>query len=165
MHLLVIRKGGHRRPTKKTKKPRPQATRPKDEPKPVPRTSVFDRLNHSKPRISALDRINGRDRTSVFKRLKTSTPQRSVFERLSKPKKQNGTARSPPQLSTSDKLEETKKPSRNRKTTPKEEKLDSLAGKDDVQSLIPSRMKRQTTLEVDRKGPLKLRRCTIIYTG
>ncbi|KAM1301885.1 hypothetical protein ACFX2H_012865 [Malus domestica] len=80
---------------KKTMKPRPQATRPKEEPKPAPRTSVFKRLNHSKPRILALDRISGRDRTSVFKWLETPTPQRSVFERLSKPKKQSGTARSP----------------------------------------------------------------------
>ncbi|KAM0956311.1 hypothetical protein ACFX2A_025103 [Malus domestica] len=140
---------------KKTRKPRPQATRPKEEPKPAPRTLVFDRLDHSKPRISALDRISGRDRTSVFKRLKTPTPQRSVFERLSKPKKQSGKARSPPQQSAADRLEETNKFSRNRKTTPKGEKLDSLAGKDDVQSLIPSRMKRQATLEVDTKGPLK----------
>ncbi|KAM1343606.1 hypothetical protein PS2_007715 [Malus domestica] len=70
---------------KKTR--RPQATRPKEEPKPAPRTLVFDRLDHSKPRISALDRISGRNRTSVFKRLKTPTPQRSIFERLSKPKK------------------------------------------------------------------------------
>ncbi|KAM2539879.1 hypothetical protein TB2_025128 [Malus domestica] len=115
------------------RKPRPQATRPKEEPKPAPRTSVIDRLNHSKPRISALNHISGRDRTSVFKRITTPTLQGSVFERL----------------------EETKKPSRNRKTTPKEEKLDSLAGKDDVQSLIPSRMKSQAALEVDTKGPLK----------
>ncbi|KAM2335462.1 hypothetical protein ACFXTH_012872 [Malus domestica] len=107
---------------KKMMKPRPQAIRPKKEPKPAPRTSVFERLNHSKPRISAVDRIGGRDRTFVFKRLETPTP-----------------------------LEETKKPSRNRKTTPKGEKLDSLAGKDDVQSLILSRMKRQATLEVDTK--------------
>ncbi|KAM2937402.1 hypothetical protein FF1_037305 [Malus domestica] len=150
---------------KKTRKPRPQATRPKEEPKPAPRTSVFERLNYSKPRIAALDRINGRDQTSVFKRLETPTPQRSVFERLSKPKKQSGTARSPPQRSALDRLEETKKPSRNRKTTLKGEKLDSLAGKNDVQSLIPSRMKRQATLEVDTKGPLKVRRRTIIYIG
>ncbi|KAM1529031.1 hypothetical protein ACFX1Z_018289 [Malus domestica] len=124
------------------RKPKPQATRPKEEPKPAPRTSVFDRLNYSKPRISALDRISGRDRTSIFKRLETPTPQRSVFERLSKPKKQSGTARSPPQRSALDRLEETKKPSRNKKTTPKGEKLHSLAGKDDVQRLIPLRMMR-----------------------
>ncbi|KAM1738673.1 hypothetical protein ACFX11_014468 [Malus domestica] len=136
---------------KKMRKPKPQATRTKEEPKPAPRTSIFERLNYSKPRISALDRISGRDQTSVFKILETPTPQRSVFERLSKPKKQSGTARSPPQRSALDRLEETKKPSRNRKTTPKGEKLDSLAGKDDVQSLIPSRMKRQATLEVNTK--------------
>ncbi|KAM1264376.1 hypothetical protein ACFX2J_034191 [Malus domestica] len=150
---------------KKTRKPRPQATRPKEEPKPAFRTSVFERLNYSKPRISTLDCISGRDQTSVFKRLETPTPQRSVFERLSKPKKQSGTARSPSQRSALDRLEETKKPSRNMKTMPKGEKLDSLAGKNDVQSLIPSRMKRQATLEVDTKGPLKVRRRTIIYTG
>ncbi|KAM1365309.1 hypothetical protein ACFX2F_043747 [Malus domestica] len=33
--------------------------RNQEEPKPTPRTSVFDRLNHSKPRISAFDRIGG----------------------------------------------------------------------------------------------------------
>ncbi|KAM1675018.1 hypothetical protein EV2_041747 [Malus domestica] len=44
---------------KETRKPKPQATRPKEEPKPAPRTSVFERLNYSKPRISALDRISG----------------------------------------------------------------------------------------------------------
>ncbi|KAM2618403.1 hypothetical protein TB1_034688 [Malus domestica] len=93
------------------------------------------------------------------------TPQRSVFERLSKPKKQSGRTRSHPQRLALDRLEETKKPSRNRKTTPKEEKLDSLAGKDNVQSLIPSRMKRQAALEVDTKGPLKVRWRTIIYAG
>ncbi|KAM2219643.1 hypothetical protein ACFX1S_018937 [Malus domestica] len=147
------------------RKLRPQATRPKEEPKPAPRTSVFDKLNHSKPRISTLDHISGQDQTSVFKGLKTPRSQRSVFEKLSKPKKQSGTARSPPQRLTLDKLEETKKPSRKRKTTQKEEKLDRLAGKDDVQSLIPSRMKGQATLEVDAKGPLKVKRRTIIYTA
>ncbi|TQD80485.1 hypothetical protein C1H46_033948 [Malus baccata] len=86
-------------------------SKPKPKPKPAPRTSVFERLDYSKPRISAVDRISGRDQTSVFKRLKTPTPQRSVFERLSKPKKQSGTARSPPQRSALDRLEETKKPS------------------------------------------------------
>ncbi|XP_050160020.1 uncharacterized protein LOC126633451 [Malus sylvestris] len=55
---------------KKMRKPRPQATRPKEEPKPAPRTSVFDRLNHSKPRNSALDRINGRDKLPSSKGLR-----------------------------------------------------------------------------------------------
>ena len=32
-----------------------------EEPKPTPQTSIFDRLNRSKPRISALDRIDGQD--------------------------------------------------------------------------------------------------------
>ncbi|MBT0984630.1 hypothetical protein KJ032_26750, partial [Salmonella enterica subsp. enterica serovar Typhimurium] len=45
-----------------------------------------------------------------------------------------------------DRLEETKKPSRNRKTTPKEEN-------------------RKATLEVDTKGPPKVRRCINIHTG
>ncbi|KAM2473138.1 hypothetical protein PS1_006001 [Malus domestica] len=89
---------------KKTRKPKPQATRPKEEPKPAPRTSVFERLDYSKPRISALDRISGLDQTSVFKRLEMPTPQRSVFKRLSKPKKQSGAARSPPQRSALDRL-------------------------------------------------------------
>ncbi|KAM2876460.1 hypothetical protein COP2_019453 [Malus domestica] len=67
-----------------------------DKPKPAPRTSLSDRLNCSKPRISALDRIGRQDLTSVFKRLSTPTPQSSVFKRLSKPKKQSITASSPP---------------------------------------------------------------------
>ncbi|KAM1292029.1 hypothetical protein ACFX13_019380 [Malus domestica] len=67
-----------------------------DESKPAPQTSVFDMLNRSKPKISALDRIGDQDRTSVFKRLNTPTPQRSVFEMLSKPKKQSNMASSSP---------------------------------------------------------------------
>ena len=63
-----------------------------------------------------------------------------------------------------ERLEETKKPFRKRKTTPKEENLDGVAEKDDVRSLIPSRMKRHATLEVDTKGPLKVRRRIIIHT-
>ncbi|KAM2197686.1 hypothetical protein ACFX1Q_001056 [Malus domestica] len=48
---------------------------------------------------------------------------------------------------------------------PKKEKFDDLAGKDDVRSSIPSRMKRQEILEVDTIGSLKVRRRTIIHTG
>ncbi|KAM2661174.1 hypothetical protein EV2_023516 [Malus domestica] len=126
-------------------------------------TSVFDRMNRSRPRTSALNHIDGQNQTSVFKRLNVPKSQSSVFERLLKPKKQSNMASYPPRRSALERLEETKKPSRKRKTTPNEEKLGSLAGKDDVQSLIPSRMKRQATLEVDTKGPLKVRRRTIIY--
>ena len=134
-------------------------------PKPAPRTSVFDRLNHSGPRNSTLDRIGSQDRTSVFKRLSTPTPQSSVFERLSKPKKQSGTTSFPPRRSALDRLEETKKTSRKRKTTPEEEKFDGPAEKCNVRSLIPSRMKRQVILEVDTNGPLKVRKHTIVHTG
>ncbi|KAM1607183.1 hypothetical protein ACFX1Z_027795 [Malus domestica] len=45
-------------------------------------TLVFDRINHLRPRISALDRINGQDQTSVFKRHNTPTSQSSVFKRM-----------------------------------------------------------------------------------
>ncbi|KAM1563344.1 hypothetical protein ACFX10_037773 [Malus domestica] len=48
---------------------------------------------------------------------------------------------------------------------PKEEKLDGLAEKDNIGSSIPSRMKRQATLEVDIKGQLKVKKLTIIHTG
>ncbi|KAM1705798.1 hypothetical protein ACFX2K_028029 [Malus domestica] len=136
-----------------------------EEPQPPLRVLVFDRLNRSKPRRSALDRIGAQDRTSVFKGLNTPTPQSPVFERLSKPNKQSRKASFPSRRSTLEKLEETKKPSRKRKTTPKEEKFDGLAGKDDIQSLIPSRMKRQATLEVDIKGPLKVSRRIIGHIG
>ncbi|KAM2770581.1 hypothetical protein PS2_013221 [Malus domestica] len=50
-----------------------------EEPKFASRTSVFDRMNCSRPRTSALDCIGGQNRTSVFKRLKRPTSQSSVF--------------------------------------------------------------------------------------
>ena len=93
-----------------------------EELKPAPRTSVFDRLNRSKPRISALDCIGGQERNFVFKRLNTPTPQSSTFERLSKPKKQNNMANYPPRQLALERFEETKKSSRKTKTTPKEER-------------------------------------------
>ncbi|KAM1100240.1 hypothetical protein ACFX1X_006833 [Malus domestica] len=58
-----------------------------EEPKSAPRTSVFDRMNRSRPRTSALNLIGGQNRTSVFKKLNMPISQSSVFERLSKPKK------------------------------------------------------------------------------
>ncbi|KAM1211512.1 hypothetical protein EV2_003349 [Malus domestica] len=136
-----------------------------DEPKPAPLTSVFDMLNRSKPRISALNQTGGQERTFVFKQLNTPTPQSSVFERLLKPKKQNNMASSHSQRSTLERLVETKKTSRKSKTRPNEEKLDSLARKDDVRSSILSRMKSQSTLKGDIKGQLKVKKRTIIHTG
>ncbi|KAM1611127.1 hypothetical protein ACFXTN_021456 [Malus domestica] len=56
-----------------------------EKPKSAPQTSIFDRMNRSKPRILTLDHICGQDQTSAFKRLNTLTSQSSVFERLSKP--------------------------------------------------------------------------------
>ncbi|KAM2890624.1 hypothetical protein COP2_009028 [Malus domestica] len=50
-------------------------------------------------------------------------------------------------------------------TTLKEEKIDGLAGKDDVRSSIPLRMKCQAILEVDTIRSLKVRRRTIIHIG
>ncbi|KAB2615234.1 hypothetical protein D8674_021822 [Pyrus ussuriensis x Pyrus communis] len=135
-----------------------------EEPKPSPRTSVFDRMSHSSSRTSVFNRIGGQDQTSVFKRLNAPTSQNSVFERLLKLKKQSSTVISPLRRSASEKFEDNEKPFGKRKTTPKEEKLDGLGEKDDVRSLIPSRMKRQAILEVDTKGPLKVRRRTIIHT-
>ncbi|KAM1535827.1 hypothetical protein ACFX1Z_014791 [Malus domestica] len=111
----------------------------KEEPQPAPRTSVFDRMNCSKPRVSAPKLIGGQNKTSVFKRLNTS----SVMERLG----------------------EAKEPSKRRKMTPEVEEIDRLAEKDDVRSSIPSRMKRQAILEVNTVGSLKVERRTIIHTG
>ncbi|KAM2134295.1 hypothetical protein ACFX1R_004318 [Malus domestica] len=74
-------------------------------------------------------------------------------------------ASSPTRWLALERLEETNKPSRKRKMTPKEEKLDALVEKDNVRSSIPSRMKRQATLEVDTKGQLKVKRRTIIHTS
>ena len=141
------------------------AEQDQEDPKPAPRRSVFNKMNHSRPRNSALNRIGGQSRTSVFRRLSTPTAQSSVFERLSKPKGESDTIGSPPRRSAMERLEDSKKSSRRRKTMPNEEKLGSLAEKDDVRSLIPSRMKRHTTLEIDTKGPLKVRRRTIVHTG
>ncbi|KAM1845266.1 hypothetical protein ACFX13_019588 [Malus domestica] len=53
----------------------------------------------------------------------------------------------PLRWSALEKLEDNKKPSRKREMTPKEEKLDGLARKDDVRSSIPSRMKHQAILK------------------
>ncbi|KAM1935762.1 hypothetical protein ACFX15_019768 [Malus domestica] len=136
-----------------------------DEPKSTPWTSVFDRMNRSRPRMSALNRIGGQNRTSVFKRLNMPASQSSVFERLSKPKRQSNTTSSLPRQSALERLEDNKKFFRNRRTVSKEEKLDMIAEKCDIRSSIPSRMKRQAILEVDTNGPLKVRRRTIIHTG
>ncbi|KAM1382395.1 hypothetical protein ACFX11_035077 [Malus domestica] len=48
---------------------------------------------------------------------------------------------------------------------PKEERLNDLVTKEDIQSSILSRMKHQETLEVDIEGQLKVKRRTIIHTG
>ncbi|KAM2137859.1 hypothetical protein ACFX1Q_009985 [Malus domestica] len=93
------------------------------------------------------------------------TSQSSIFERLSKPKKQSNTANPYSHRLALERLEDSKKFSRNRETMSKEEKLDRLAEKNDIRSSIHSRMKRQSILEVDTNGPLKVRRRTIIHTG
>ncbi|KAM2256250.1 hypothetical protein TB2_046475 [Malus domestica] len=126
----------------------------RDEPKSTPQTPIFDRMKRSRPRTSALDHIGGQNRTSFFKRLNRPTSRSSIFERLSKPNKQSNTASSPPRQSALERLEDNMKFSGNRETTSKEEKLDRLAEKGDIRSLIPSRMKRQAILEVDANGPL-----------
>ncbi|KAM2363314.1 hypothetical protein ACFX1X_002388 [Malus domestica] len=77
----------------------------------------------------------------------------------------NNTASSPPRWLDLERLEDNKKLSRKREMTPKEEKLDGMARKDDVRSSIHSRMKRQAILEVDTIGSLKVRRRTVIHTG
>ncbi|KAM1017905.1 hypothetical protein ACFX2A_048411 [Malus domestica] len=136
-----------------------------NEPKSTPWTSVFDRMNRSRSRMSALNSIGGQNRTSVFKRLNMPASQSSVFERLSKPKRQSNMTSSLPRQSALERLEDNKKFSRNRKTMSKEGKLDMIAEKCDIRSSIPSRMKRQAILEVDTNGPLKVKRRTIIHTG
>ncbi|KAM1520366.1 hypothetical protein ACFX1Z_023064 [Malus domestica] len=76
----------------------------KEEPQPAPRTSVFDKMNCSKPRVSAPKLIGGQSKTSVFKRLNTSVSRGSVFKRLSKPKKQSNTTSFPPRQSVMERL-------------------------------------------------------------
>ncbi|KAM2690737.1 hypothetical protein EV1_043866 [Malus domestica] len=137
----------------------------REKPQPAPRTSVFDRMNCSKPRVSAPKLIGGQNKTSVFKRLNTLVSRGSVFKRLSKPKKQSNTTSFPPRQSVMERLGEAKEPSKRRKTTPEVEEIDRLAEKDGVRSSIPSRMKRQAILEVDTVGSLKVKRRTIIHTG
>ena len=88
-----------------------------EEPKSAPRMSVFNRMNRSRPKISALNRIGGQDRTSVFKRLNVPTSQSSIFERLSKPQRQSNTTGFPTRWSALERLEDNKKPSRKRETT------------------------------------------------
>ncbi|KAM2148114.1 hypothetical protein ACFX1Q_004772 [Malus domestica] len=90
----------------------------KEEPQPAPRTSVFDRMNCSKPRVSTPKLISGQNKTSVFKRLNASVSRGSVFKRLSKPKKQSNTTSFPPRQSVMERLGEAKEYSKRRKTTP-----------------------------------------------
>ncbi|KAM1528731.1 hypothetical protein ACFX1Z_018035 [Malus domestica] len=126
----------------------------REELKSTPQTPIFNRMKRSRPRTSPLDHIGGQNRTSVFKRLNRPTSRSSIFERLSKPNKQSTTASSPPRQSALERLEDNMKFSGNRETTSKKEKLDRLAGKGDIRSSIPSRMKRQAILDVDANGPL-----------
>ncbi|KAM2731759.1 hypothetical protein EV2_035390 [Malus domestica] len=128
----------------------------KEEPRTAPQTSVFDRMNRSRTRVSAPKLIGGQNRTSVFKRLNTSVSRSFGFKRLSKPKKQSDTTSFPPLQSAMERLGEAKEPSKKRKTTPEVEKIDRLAEKDDVRSSIPSRMKRQEILEVNTVRSLKV---------
>ncbi|KAM2197355.1 hypothetical protein ACFX1Q_000767 [Malus domestica] len=93
--------------------------------------SVSVEQNQEEPKSAA--------RTSVFDRMNRLMPRISALD----------------SIGALERLEDNKKPSRKREITPKEEKLDGLARKDDVRSSIPSRMKRQAILEVDTIGSLK----------
>ena len=114
----------------------------------TPRVSVFDRVDISTSLTSAFNRIPTTiNRTSVFNRLSSSNeieekvnlaPRKSVFERIQAPMERQ-----------------------RRKRKGQESQNDGR----EIRSLVPSRMKRHSTLEVSTNGQLKVKQHTIIFTG
>ncbi|KAI5338030.1 hypothetical protein L3X38_017301 [Prunus dulcis] len=123
-----------------------------EEPKVIKRASVFDRL--TKPT----------QRTSLFSRIKESTSRPSVFKRISRHKNQRGIQSAPHRSA----LERLGVPSQSSEEKSQRE-LESgvhvdLKEDNEIRSLIPSRMKRHSTLNVTSGDQLKVKRRTIIQT-
>ncbi|KAI5317506.1 hypothetical protein L3X38_037213 [Prunus dulcis] len=106
------------------------------EPKAIKRASVFDRL--AKPT----------QRTSVFGRIKESISRPSVFKRISRHQNQRG-IQSAPRISALERLEVPSQPSEEKKKRELESGVLVDSTEDnEIRSLIPSRMKRLSTLDV-----------------
>ena len=115
---------------------------------PNPKPSVFDRLQSStsKKRPSVFARIGkGKDhRSSVFNRIKDHPqPKPSVFARIGAGEK----------------------PSNSRLQHEKSSAFSRLGVVNEVQSSIPSRMKRFSSLDVKTDGSLRVKRRTVIFTS
>ncbi|CAL8990430.1 unnamed protein product [Prunus brigantina] len=129
-----------------------EAVEEEEEPKVVKRASVFDRL--AKPT----------QRTSVFSRIKESTSRPSVFKRITGHDSQMG-SQSTPRRSALERLGVPSKSSeeKNQQELKTRVHVDSTED-NEIRSLIPSRMKRQSTLDVTSGDQLKVKRRTIIQT-
>ncbi|CAL9000663.1 unnamed protein product, partial [Prunus brigantina] len=129
-----------------------EAFEEEEEPKAVKRASVFDRL--AKPT----------QRTSVFSRIKESTSRPSVFKRITGHDSQMG-IQSAPRRSALERLGVPSKSSeeKNQQELKTRVHVDSTED-NEIRSLILSRMKRHSTLDVTSGDQLKVKRRTIIQT-
>ena len=107
-------------------------------PKPLSRSSVFDRLGTFAPQESVFNRLS----ISLPTMEGTSRTRRSAFDRLGSTSSSTNTPR------------------------PKEGKS-GLQKRNGIEaySLIPSRMKRELIVEVSTGNSLKVKRRTIVHTG
>ncbi|XP_020410515.1 uncharacterized protein LOC109946596 [Prunus persica] len=123
-----------------------------EEPKAIKRASVFDRL--AKPT----------QRTSVFSRIKESTSRPSVFKRISRHQNQMR-IQSALRRSALERLGVPSQPSEEKSQRELESGVLVDSTEDnEIRSLIPSRMKRLSTLDVTSSDQLKVKRRTIIQT-
>jgi len=95
-------------------------------------------------------------RTCVFDRLQpsSSTKRPSVFTRIGAPKS-----------SVFNKIKKGTEPLKAPPQDPKGSVFNSLGDTSEVQSFIPSRMKRFSTLDIKTEGSLRVKRHTVIFTG
>ncbi|KAH7852825.1 hypothetical protein Vadar_029728 [Vaccinium darrowii] len=105
-------------------------------------------------------------RVSAFDRIEAPTTRTSVFERLGKANLENKEVISKPRRSAFSRLKDTraKSKTKHKKQKVEEAMVDSTKEDEETRSLIPSRMKRITSVEVCHDGPLKVKRCTIVLT-
>ncbi|XP_008237555.1 PREDICTED: uncharacterized protein LOC103336290 [Prunus mume] len=123
-----------------------------EEPKAIKRASVFDRLAKPTQRIS------------VFNRIKESTSRHSVFKRIYGHKTQRRIQPAPHRLML-ERLGALSKPSKEKSQRELESgvRIDSIED-NEIWSLIPSCMKRHSTLDITSGDQLKVKRQTIIQT-
>ncbi|KAH7839173.1 hypothetical protein Vadar_000725 [Vaccinium darrowii] len=105
-------------------------------------------------------------RVSAFDQIEAPTARTSVFERLGKANLENKEVISKPQRSAFSRLKDTQAKSKaeHKKRKVEEAMVDSTKEDEETRSLIPSRMKRVTSVEVCHDGPLKVKRRAIVLT-